>query len=229
MIHDVQIRVKRYQQSDVYFPAHLFILASRSKYLAKLILDQYEERRADADCDSDDEYESDPWPDLIIENVYSEIFEEFLSFLYSNQSSILEDNNSSNDELINSLGSVSVYWEGSNKAKQSKNKKKLGKTDRKSLLKGLLTHMEVIYQTPLAGARDSNDSDSDSNLPEPRQRPVFSPFTLIHLYDCAVECCDSISFNAHKCLLAARIPYFAAMLFSPWIQVDQKIAALKVS
>ena len=222
-------------------PAHLFVLSSRSKYFSQLIQEESEKRQyyyisddSDDVEDSDDAEDDDNkifevtyWPELIVENIHPEIFREFLFFLYSNKSAILESDASSLDDVMENLGSVSVYWSGS-KRPRSKSKQKLSKVDRQSLLKALLTEFEVKHYVPVLNACDSDDSDSCSTLPEPSSRVGFSPFTFPHLYDCVVECSDEVTFNAHKCILAARIPYFSGMLSSSWLLVDEEIPTLKV-
>ena len=214
LLHDVIIRVKRPGEADSTFAAHLFVLVSRSKHLGRLV---------SAWCDQQVKVQdTEQWPDILVENVYPEVMKDCLEFLYSGQYANPTADGSSE---LQDLGPPIVYLYGSNRPEVTeKEKSKYRKiSSRRSLLNRLLSKLAAGISKQ--SSRSALDDEVKSSK---QQHSTLSPSSYSRLYDCVIECNNAETFQAHQCILAARIPYFAGMLFSPWIEREGKRTRLKV-
>ena len=233
LVHDVIIRIRRGGAPDTDIAAHLFLLASRSRFLFRIITSRFD-RKAKSHPESQNP------PILVVENVYSEIFKDCIEFLYSGQLPNPEVEAPLVEQNYADLGLPVFYWDDLNQsrmvAKSPTRTKQKGKSrsfelNRMSLLHRLLSKLDVQnIKYPIMKESVADLSDSETEKPEsiPHQHIGFSSTSLPYLYDCIISCSNGAKYSAHKCLLAARIPYFAGMLFSPWINKDDETPLLKV-
>ncbi|XP_076815770.1 inhibitor of Bruton tyrosine kinase-like [Clavelina lepadiformis] len=239
LLHDVIIRVKKKQKPDVIFAAHQFVLATKSSCFAKLLLNRPE---FSAENVAHLQISDRSTPHLIIENVHSKILNNCLEFMYCGKCELLHNGMNAKDQLPD-LGKIKIYWEGYEPKndhslnaciglKTNNGKQFPGETDVLTLFKRLAMRLEIRgleekFFNNLTFVKDllvmNNDSLKVNDL-------ILTPRTIPELYDCQVECDDEMTFSAHKCVLAARIPFFQGMLLSPWLEAsgESMIAKLKV-
>jgi len=233
LIHDVVIRIRRSGVSDIDIAAHLFVLASRSRFLSRIIASRFDKKAKNK--------ETENVPVLIVENVYPNIFKDCIEFLYSGQLQRTDIESPLVDQNYVDLGFPVFCWEGLKQSRviaksptrnKQKGKNRPSEVNRMSLLHRLISELEVQnIKYPITSEPISELSDSDTEKSEfiPRQHIGFRSTSLQYLYDCMIACSNGAKYSAHKCILAARIPYFAGMLFSPWINKGDGTPVLKVS
>ena len=228
LLHDVIIRVKTIGMPDVDIASHLFVLASRSSFLSRLIASKYDKKAKKVENTSI----------LFVENVHLNIFEDCVEFLYSGQLPSPNVESPLFEVDLIDLGLPLFYWEGGKPFRpvatsppRNKLKVKNKQCSRFSLLHQLLSALEVqnvVYPIFTESRTDSSDDETDKSNFIPHQHVGFSLSSLSYLCDCVVVCSNGAKFNAHKCMLAARVPYFSGMLFSPWINTKDEMPFLKV-
>ena len=226
LLHDVKIRIKRSGFPDTVVAAHLFILASRSRYLSRLIATKHKQLK------DKNQTITKNCPDLIMENVHPEILQDCFEYIYSGKMATYQEDLISKDHF-HDLGPPVIYWDGAERTKALKsaaqaklqNKGKKTEITRQFLLNSLIAKLDV-HNVAVTELKTKRNSESDNSVSDPNCG--LEPTSLPHLYDCVIRC-NSVSYSAHKCILAARIPYFSGMLFSPWLNLETDITVLKVS
>ncbi|XP_078481470.1 inhibitor of Bruton tyrosine kinase [Ciona intestinalis] len=211
LLHDIVIHVRRDGKPDVLFPTHKFILASRSLLLSKLILSR---------IPSSDEASLDSEKDkLIVEGIHPKIFMNILSIIYTGSCEMLQPGSKVDDRYPDS-GRVKIFWsDNTTSAMEIPTKSNQVKVECFTLLK-ILSNLFGIRDLSnevfsLHGIRDGVISSKKSG-----KKLHFAPSSLPQLTDCEIESVDGLCFQAHKCILASRIPFFHGMLSSPWIETS---------
>nr|CAD7404847.1 unnamed protein product [Timema cristinae] len=237
-IHDVEFQVG---PTLCTFPAHRFMISSRSEPLAKMI----------SECSGGDKV-----PKVKLPSVHPEIFERILTFIYTNSCDLLrpgtcsiripKSNNiktslTKNDDMLlenerslESLSAFAVYSsESVGKKVKSKQKKvstvksqdeenvcsvcdpvRLAQEAAKKFgLSTLHKKLEGVRFENGAIVSKTNRSSQPANLSLDRNKHR-------ELYDVTIHSKEGRELRAHKCVLAARLEYFNNMFGGGWAETS---------
>ncbi|XP_074037168.1 inhibitor of Bruton tyrosine kinase isoform X2 [Leptinotarsa decemlineata] len=212
-IHDVVFKV-----DNCYFPAHKYILSNNSSYLEKLM----------------DENNKT----IVLNDVNPDVFEQFLLYVYKGECELTKCGELKNErlrrlcpvkeekpdevsEIENVPANISAYEYYNKKKTDDKGTKLKNKSSRNPvrLLHELAKRFEcLVLQKTLARL------DMDKYLIRLKQDgcavrenfPTFNRLNFPNLYDVLVKCRDNKEIKAHKCILSARMEYFANMFSLRW-------------
>ncbi|KAJ8976544.1 hypothetical protein NQ317_017952 [Molorchus minor] len=198
-IHDILFKV-----DNKYFPAHSYIVCTKSPGLEKLV-------------------DNSNKGVVVLNDVHPDIFEQLLLFIYTGVCDLTtcgeEKKDSLKDLEIPSDMSAYEYYHKVKKSREKEEKKQVLKnpvrmlhelakrfecSDLQKLLGNLDMHTGVI--------RMKNVNDI-KNISKPF---VFDRLLFPKLYDVTVRCRDDKELKAHKCILAARLEYFNNMFSMRW-------------
>nr|CAB3255180.1 inhibitor of Bruton tyrosine kinase [Phallusia mammillata] len=208
ILHDIIIRVKRKDKPDVTYPAHSYILASRSSLFYKLLLSEV---TSGEDCG-----------EIVIENVYPKIAKNLLQLIYTGTCEMLQSNQQFNEELVE-LGLCKVYCGTNEKCFDGDiTSTKFGKKEENSKVNSITLLRNVAVKLGIFGIKETVDKlvVHDGKIVKTASLPSFTLNRMLHpnLFDCVIECDDGQTFQAHRCVLCARAPFFQGMLLSPWME-----------
>ncbi|KAG5881388.1 hypothetical protein JTB14_012005 [Gonioctena quinquepunctata] len=209
-IHDVVFHV-----DHRYFPAHKYIISHKSPYLEKLM----DEKKM-----------------VVLSDVNPDIFEQFLFFVYTGGCELSKCGELKNErlrslclgkekvdetsEMENVPSDISAY-EYYNKKNGKADAKQKGKNLRNPvrLLHELAKKLECSALQKILGKLDVDKytvrikQDSMELLED---SPRLDRLDFPNLYDVTVKCRDAKEISAHKCVLSARMEYFANMFSMRW-------------
>ncbi|KAK3580483.1 hypothetical protein CHS0354_001084 [Potamilus streckersoni] len=240
-IHDVILQCKGHS-----WPAHRFILQSRSAYFNNLF--------------QKDAYNEKETANVTLSDVHPQIFEQALLYMYTDSCELLnigskfemKDTENEAEEMfhmdLDDLDSVLPVPDSSksgkkisafevHQKKKTKNKdcqKENGKHNAnfKSPVKML---QEVAKRFGIKGLSKKADCVRYSNglivstgrqLQQPRLKFDKQRFrdSRLDVYDVSIQSSDGIIFPCHKCVLVARLEYFHSMLASGWMETSASAA-----
>ncbi|KAL4702492.1 hypothetical protein ACJJTC_014635 [Scirpophaga incertulas] len=226
LLHDVIFKVGSKQ-----FPAHIYIVATRSELLYRL----YQEQRK----------KSGEKPTVPLENVHPDVFQRILRYMYTGTCDVTElgpcqlklkkedlpvvkkgKEVLDDTELIENSSEISafeVYKQGSKKGRTRRLSEAPKHThcDPVKLLQAAAKKFQVMalhklldkfyYRDGIIHLKDSaNDSRNPSHM--------WDREALSELVDTCVVSKDGVPIPAHKCVLAARLDYFHGMFMHSWTE-----------
>ena len=199
-IHDIAINIMQDKRKIKTIPAHSLVLASRSQLFSKMII----LRKDDSTAKETDNVKC---LDICVENVLPDVFSAFLEFMYSGK----EPSNDSKYRVCKGKH-VKVHWadevcDFQKPVVSVKGKKKERYVE--------MEFFEVFHDYARHFGLRTSMRHNNNITPG---KFSFDHDSFPELFDCEVECDDGILFSSHKCLLAARIPYFQGMLESYWME-----------
>lgn len=222
-VHDVIFKV-----DNKLYPAHKYIICNKSTYLDKLMRKQKSKVVA-------------------VNSVSPVIFQQFLQYAYTNECELTRCGELKNEslrnlcpvkeqkekiedvlEIENIPRNITAYEHYQNKNKnESKEKKPTGQSKNPvrmlhelskkfecDCLQKILSNLEMDKYL----IRKKNENYSLTVKP-----PYFDRTTFPDLYDVTVKCRDNNELKAHKCILYARLEYFANMFSMRWGGVSRFI------
>lgn len=235
VIHDIII-----QAGGHTWPAHKYILLSRSDYFNKLMA---ESKKKDSLTDHQI---------IQINDVHPEIFEQLLNFLYTDTCSLLipgtkfdlspwtaplqgqgdsidrneMENRESPDIFFSKsekeMSAFAVHQKRKSTSKENKDNGNKAKTKnpikmlmdaaKKFGVKGLGKRLETVKY--VNGGIEL--AKKHSTLP----RTKFDRHKLCDLYDVRIQSDNNTVVSCHKCVLVARLEYFHSMLASGWVETS---------
>lgn len=223
-IHDIMFLVGSRE-----FPAHRFVVASRSEPLAKLIESKF--------VDSEEPMR------VKVNNVKSDIFELILQYIYSGDCDMLKsgvcnvkgfDADFKENEEFLDLSNVSAYevYSAGNNSKKIKNKQKKKVVEQQQQKKQNKDPVKILQDA----ARRFGLMSLHNELSHVKyENGVFKIQGQINsfkvkfdrekhpeLCDVTVTSEDGIEFKAHRCILTSRLEYINSMLNHGWLESSQK-------
>lgn len=209
-VHDVVFQV-----DHRYFPAHRFIVASKSLHFEKILIDA----------------------DKIIklEGYNSLIFEQFLLFVYTGDCDLLKcgecpekfkklcEKMKENDEMENSEkidGNLSAFqvYNNNNKLKTNQNNKQSKIKNPVRMLHEMAKKFGCIDLCTILSNYEMQKyiikkKNQEKNL---RKHLQFDKTSLTEFCDVTIKCTDGKQIKAHKCILAAQSDYFNNLFSTRW-------------
>ncbi|KAJ8314789.1 hypothetical protein KUTeg_006939 [Tegillarca granosa] len=233
LIHDVIV-----QADDHVWPAHKFVLLSRSDHFNKLLA---EVNKKETVHDT---------PVISIPDMHPDILEQLLTYIYTDTCDLLtvgakfelsqwKHNPNHGDgfdshTLPTSPHKVSAFEVHQKKKKHNKKDnrdenyniehqnpiKLLQEAARKFGVKGLSKRLDAVKYV-------KGEIQANKHLPSPRIK--FDRKRWTELYDVQIQSDDEKVIHCHKCVIVARLEYFHSMLASGWIETsDSKALTLPV-
>lgn len=208
-LHDVVFQI-----DNQYFPAHKFMMASKSTYFEKLLIDTKEIVR--------------------LQGFHPLIFRQFLTFVYTNDCELLRlgechdkfkvlcefyvknKNKDSTEEaeIDGSKSAFEIYTKHKNTDENEarvKNPVRMLHEMAKKLGCNTLCNILANYEMIKFVIKKKSTKKDVVLRPIQFDRLAFSQF-----FDVTIKCFDDKEVNAHKCLLAARSDYFSNLFSSRW-------------
>ncbi|XP_063932773.1 inhibitor of Bruton tyrosine kinase [Zophobas morio] len=222
-LHDVVFQV-----DHRYFPAHRYIMASKSTYFEKLLIDG----------DS-----------LVALDGYNPIiFEQFLTYVYSGDCDLLRcgecedrfknlcekqkenDDSEVNVQVDGKLSAFEVY--NSNKLKNQKQESKPSKI--KNPVRMLHEMAKKVGCAELCAILSNYEMQKfvirKKTKKEVNLKPLqFDKVALSEFCDVTIKCADGKEVKAHKCILAAQSDYFNNLFSTRWHGTETRTITLPCS
>nr|CAI5845111.1 unnamed protein product [Callosobruchus analis] len=213
-IHDIIFKIDSEK-----FPAHKYIIASNSPFLAKLMKEKNQK-------------------EIILDVGKPEIFWEFLHFVYTGDCEltkcgevkniklrklcIVKEQNEEIEEILklegeNDFEDISAY-EFYKKNRQNTEKESKNFRNPVRMLHEMAKRLECAELQKALNVLDMEGYVvKRKNNYTSRSKPLkFDLNAYQDLYDVTVKCRDDRSLKAHKCILSARLEYFNNMFSSRW-------------
>lgn len=229
-VHDVVFKV-----GQRYFPAHRYIISTKSPYFEELFSHNSEEV-------------------IVLNNVHDVIFEQFLLYIYTGSCDLTScgelkkevlrnmcqkhidsmDNNKLREHEIQETSDMSAYEYYKNIKPKQEEKSKMGTSQNVKnpirMLQELAKRFECKeLQKKLSNleiqrncVRLKHANEFKDSSPVTFNRSMFPNF-----YDVTVKCRDNKEIKAHKCILAARMEYFNNMFSMRWKGVSKNKDLMK--
>ncbi|KAK3098977.1 hypothetical protein FSP39_024899 [Pinctada imbricata] len=222
LIHDVIIQVEEHT-----WPAHLFILLSRSDYFHKLVAD------AKKSCKGEK-------PIVQISDINPDIFYQLLYYIYTDTCDLIKvgskfefshcrnsNSNFSEDEFHDwsHMKSRSAYEvTQSQKKSEKKGKGKKGGKAENNPVEMLKEAARKFGIKSLARKLDTvkfvNGRVEATNKVMQKTVLKFDRYKFKDLHDVSIASTDNVIIQCHKCVLVARLEYFHSMLASGWMETS---------